>query len=459
MAAANPNNWVVHDALKQCTELLYRRHVLSSNSKLSAKDAASTALNATSDLSRFDLQEDLRLLQQWLQPFVSFADVDEIYEVLSPLCAERSVQSVPDRGSLLSPNKAPSTQDKKASIDELRRDNSVEFFVFDTLYLVLKSLLDRYADKPDELYAGLMLVPSALIRFSCDHLHHTKPIAVRHAASQCLGMLSKHPSFLQTVTQILSSKLSGISKSEHYREFSSFQPVVGYLQFDLVLDSHIEGTAHYLTDLSMNMKKVMRGVLRREMCDSLRDVFVKTLPMDQVSFLNPETKKNQETDSATVKRKALLLQWWRAYDTVFGIVWKWKDKAKHFLFCIGLLQTMVLRHCNFDFYLKKSLALVKALVDGFTKKDFREKCVQYTLQYIAQTPAAYIDRDPDAFHKQQALIMTRLFPKKEIPPVQDHTMLIQIVREVRFCAVSCVCVCVIGARWLSCLMCCVCHCW
>jgi hypothetical protein len=121
-------------------------------------------------------------------------------------------------------------------------DDSVDFFLLDTLYKIFSSIIQAEGftrkqnmfEKHDEHRrtpnpALLENTPQKMLRFCFDHLHHTHSVPVQHAASLCIGVLSRF--FLAKVEFLFTDRLKKLKKDKELREYASYQKAVKYLDF------------------------------------------------------------------------------------------------------------------------------------------------------------------------------------------------------------------------------------
>ena len=73
----------------------------------------------------------------------------------------------------------------------------------------------------------MCLIPHTVIEFCLDRLEYVHSTAVKHRASECLGILSQF--HLRTLCDILLQKLGSLKKDTEVREYVPYQrAVVGY---------------------------------------------------------------------------------------------------------------------------------------------------------------------------------------------------------------------------------------
>jgi hypothetical protein len=174
--------------------------------------------------------------------------------------------------------------------------------------------------------------PQKMLTFCFDHLHHTHSVPVRHAAALCIGVLSRF--FLAKVEFLFTDRLKKLKKDKELREYASYQKAVKYLDFGVATrtshlnsaptflyrsvpsvvltqslfaclhlpsDEQYELTMRYLTSLLLAMKNVERGVLRQEICASLKDVFT--------NILNPDHAQKKKVCGVVCGVMAYILGW------------------------------------------------------------------------------------------------------------------------------------------------------
>ncbi len=125
----------------------------------------------------------------------------------------------------------------------------------------------------------------------------------------------------------------------------------------------------YLTGLLVAMKNVERGVLRQEICASLKDVFA--------NILNPDNAPKKREWLAFLTRAKGVSEFWDTYNKIYETVAKWSKKTKHAIFCYDLLWKMCVLHQDFAWYSKKDrVDIFKLLVEGLKKDEWRNACLK-----------------------------------------------------------------------------------
>jgi hypothetical protein len=132
-------------------------------------------------------------------------------------------------------------------------------------------------------------IPEEVITFSFERLHYGYSAAVRHAAAQLLGVLSRH--WLVCIAGLFSEAMAKAKSETDQREFASYQSAIKFIDFGVSQVSvypiagrgtptnQYRATMDYLSALVAAMKKIDRGVLREQVCISLRSVFENILDM------------------------------------------------------------------------------------------------------------------------------------------------------------------------------------
>lgn len=70
-------------------------------------------------------------------------------------------------------------------------------------------------------------------------------------------------------------KLSKCRTDDEFRKFATYQTATKYLDFGLALPEQQEATLLFFNSISLNLERISRGVLQREICSSLSSILVK----------------------------------------------------------------------------------------------------------------------------------------------------------------------------------------
>jgi hypothetical protein len=153
------------------------------------------------------------------------------------------------------------------------------------------------------------------------------------------------------------------------------------------------------------MKKVERGVLRQEICYSLKDIFKKLLdPADEI--LLQELNLMENSDRAA--------EFWDIYKSMFECVSRWAKKSSHSAFCYDLMWQMAcLGNKNF-LKIPDVENMLSALVSGFKKDDLKYLFMGYTRNYIAELNILFVRENPQKFIEQVRELLSYIFSKKKV---------------------------------------------
>ena len=137
--------------------------------------------------SAAEIKASQQMIQRWLVIFAR-EHLPDICEKLMA-CAEQSQSTGTgkQRAPVLPRQQLPGKSDEPENVNE-HRDNSALFFILESLRRVLSScaLLDGGSN-----LMPLRLAPEALLHFCFERIHVSHATAVRHVASECVGLLSR----------------------------------------------------------------------------------------------------------------------------------------------------------------------------------------------------------------------------------------------------------------------------
>ena len=407
------------DALQQVEALLARRVVLEGFdiSKYPVKGGPNPYAASAAALTAPDVNNALKLQQQWLQKFVTQGECWDVFEELMAV-AER-YRPIERRVTAENSKEKPSTKDAAVTIDE-KYDDSVLFYLLDTMTKILQALLKVNNQNieqdilPIEAKAppGTLQATAPTVDFAFGYLHHSYASPTRYGAANLLGVLTNL--FLGQATEKLTEKQNAAKKDDAQRDYSSYQQAVGYLQFGVGDMKRALATNTYLYELAKKMKDIDRGVLRQEICSSLNDVFTRVLqPNDarkQLEFSKFAQTGGQAFDA-----------WNNNYRDIYERAAKWSSKDKHALFSWELMLRMLTLTPNKDFFLdKKRYDVFGAVVKGLSKKDMRQECLTLVRNYVRDVPEEYLQADIATWSAQARALMTALFGKKAPKPEDDE---------------------------------------
>jgi len=387
-------------------------------------------------LNKEDVRTALRLLVQWMQKFAMDKDLPMLSEKMLHIANTFAPKPVEKK---VEKDNRPSTQDKKVTVDE-KKEDSILFFVLETLHKVFAACTFQegyyrpqdvfdlggddnvHSQRPGQAKQQLGSVPATVIEFCFANLHHTRSGAVRFMAGECLGVLSK--CFLSSVLHLFTEKCKNIKKEKEEREFAGYQKAIHVLDFGVGTREQIDVTIGYLNDLVKLMKKVERGVLRQEICSSLKAVFS--------NILAPGSEQRQaEWEEFARKFPKSVDDFFRVYEEIYDIVAKWSSKSKHTLFSYDLLWKMVVLHKQYSFYAsKKRFDIFTNLVKGFSKDEFRMACMEYTRNYIRELPMDCVKQDLEAFTNNLKFLFSNLFVKNKTPDQDEAVLMTDMVTQV-----------------------------
>lgn len=173
----------------------------------------------------------------------------------------------------------------------------------------------------------------------------------------------------------------------------AFARAAAYLELSAHSAEQAASTARYLQVLSRAMGGVSRGVLRAQMCASLRSVLARLMdaPTDALAL---------EWRDFCAAGTPEALSWWASYTATYEAAFKWAKKPTHAPFCYQLLVSMLalaaLPDCapggaEFATPARRG-RMLKLLVDA-KKEPLRSSCVPLAAQHVCALPAEAVRAD------------------------------------------------------------------
>eukprot|EP00698_Gefionella_okellyi_P001309 TRINITY_DN1124_c0_g1_i1.p1 TRINITY_DN1124_c0_g1~~TRINITY_DN1124_c0_g1_i1.p1 ORF type:complete len:2131 (+),score=596.94 TRINITY_DN1124_c0_g1_i1:296-6394(+) len=205
-------------------------------------------------------------------------------------------------------------------------DSSVEFALLDALRRVLQSAIGETSETVDGAYADLFRRALA----ECfARLRINRPSAVRHAAAQCVGVLTRV--LLRDACDLFIAKLVSCRSGDAVREYVPVQRAVRHFKFGINSPTRIAATARYIGSLATHGKSVDRGVLRQEVCMSVIAILQGLASQTPLS--------NQQW--VTFAKSTESADFWHSFVEMFRVTLSWARRPKHAAFCYQLLGFMV----------------------------------------------------------------------------------------------------------------------
>lgn len=383
------------------------------------------------DFSSDEIKLRLKQLQRWLQVVVSPQQAEQLWSKL------QAHEKIFENSNKIAA-KGRHTKDKQETVDDVGDDQSPTYFLLETFYKVCGALLQEdgfYLEEdlfnPDPKPASkeakvvdtsvLQSVPESLISFCFSRLHLSFSGAIRRVAGMCLGFLSKH--FLQMIASMFLNSLAAIKKDADAREYVTYQKALSLLDFGFRAGDQVNATVAYFSGLAAQMKKIDRGVLRMEVCESLRQIFVKILPS------KANTRQTTQWDLFQASESKEYVEFQDAVDKIYQIVKQWSKKDKHSPFCYDVMCVMVCAVRSPKFYTKYSGELFGLLCGGLKKEKLHAKCLECCAFYVRESPEAFVSTDNGFLGRIKALLGL-LLPKGKNPEEPDIPAITQIVHEI-----------------------------
>ncbi len=252
---------------------------------------------------------------------------------------------------------------------------------------------------------ALSKVSDTVFTWCFNHLAHTNSVAVQYAAAQCLAALSVG-SLPKVVTLFMQKAESVKNNDADSRLYTSYQRAVQYFDFSFATPRDVDATVDYLISLLALMKRSERGVLRAEICGSVRTILRR--------LLDRRNEKRWYEFQAFQKRNVKVDVLWSVYRQIYELVGKWAKKSKHTLFCHHTMYCMVLLGSE-AFYLSGDREdIFQLLIAGMGKSSTKAEYFEFVRSYIKELPSDFINLNFDAFTTQMTYLVSHLFPKAKV---------------------------------------------
>lgn len=432
-----PLSWILRDALAQLEELAGRNYgtlEIEQGQTLDSNDVKFAMKSVQGFLiQKFATPEALPLLcERLLAIEAELQPAPEAESVLPPKHGKRNSLKFPAMSAMKKPQKPdnlPRKEDKQANIDQ-QSDESLTFFVLDTLHKVFSSIMktDGIFKKQTEFEVDISVdspanpsllrtVPTNVIDFCFKHLNHNQSVAVRLASGKCLGVLSH--CFLEYTVNLFLKMHENLKKDEDEREYTTYQQAVKYLQFGIATEEQYDHTLGYLQSLIKLMKKIDRGVLRGAICETLTIMFSGIMSSSDASRQSAWKEFSVDSTRNT--------SFYDCYNKIYVLVYKWSKKAKHSIFCYELMYRMVTMCSNYAFYANKDRAdAIGLILKGLSKGENRMKHLQYVHNYVRDIPEEFVTRDMQFFTEQCKDIVKEIM-KIRHPEQEEHATMTDIL--------------------------------
>ena len=212
---------ILRDILSQLEVILRRKNELEGIAMASndTNHRDELRLDRAAQMDKNDIKQSLKLLQKWV---VSFAenDLEFVCEKLHHLAMEYVVKPKREMESKAKTKaKAvplPGTGDELENVDQYR-DETSGFYMLETLHLSMVTAVCRADSQEENNVLVLKAVPNKVIAYCFDHLKYQNSVAVKHAASLCLSVISEYQ--LAQIVDLFTRKMGSLRGNDAVREY------------------------------------------------------------------------------------------------------------------------------------------------------------------------------------------------------------------------------------------------
>ncbi len=203
---------------------------------------------------------------------------------------------------------------------------------------------------------------------------------------------------------------------EDQRRLCPFQQAVRYLSFGVDTPARVGITCEFFEMMAEHVKAVDRGVLRRDVCESLKHAIL---------FLKDQAAWAQFTQHESFSLRAAQL--FKALRLLYAGISKWTSKEKHRMWALDLL--VHLRCLSRDpAFLNDNgkFDVFPALLDGLKRKQDRTGCLELLTQYVTLMLDQWVTPQL-GFERALAQIYAALFPRSAAPSLEETPLLRDLV--------------------------------
>ncbi|KAJ5073624.1 hypothetical protein M0811_08461 [Anaeramoeba ignava] len=324
----------------------------------------------------------------------------------------------------------PSTQDATETIED-RKDNTSKYFILNTFYLCLEKI------KEEKSVDEYQVISQEIIESITDHLDLIYSTAVRYIAGQCLGGLTEYDDHFKLISTLLLEKVKPTSKKTE-RVAVTYEKALKYLKYGIANSVQANLTLIFLNNYAKNLRKIERGVHRKEACKTISQIFQKIFP------------KKSDTEDVKKKKKLILTNLKSAYVTLFEnllssldqcykTVLKWSKKAKHMVFSyqclIELLDFLQFKLINEDEKERAKIRDLLATISNSMKNNtnLRLQYLELAYQFYQHLSIEFIEVDSKNFQFMTKTFSVFLLPNmtKKMSQInqQEVNLIASIIEE------------------------------
>ena len=263
-----------------------------------------------------------------------------------------------------------------AAVVEEQPDGSTLYFLLETLRRVLCAA-----------ETSVRHVPEVVFPFCFARVGFAYSPACRRVAALCVGRLSQEQ--LGMAVDVSVGRLGTISSDREQREYVAYARAAAHLELSTKSAEQASATVRYLSAFASAMGGVTRGVLRFQICTSLKALLPRLMDASTAC-------RRREWRDFCAGGSEDVLRWWAAYTCAHDAAFKWAKKASHAPFCYELLVLMLALAASADCApggaafataarRSKVLALIAA---GVKREPLRGTCVGLAAVYVGALPPA-----------------------------------------------------------------------
>jgi len=389
--------------------------------ELQADPSVDTQVDGVGAMNAADVKLALVKIQAWLVKFVRANGLDDLGNKLLEI--NQNYENSANAEKKGEKKNAPTKADQKDVLIDDLRDDSVIFFVVETLHKVICAVMrEGNVYRPQTCFSEeddakeTVRTPMQIIQFCFDHLASNYATGVRHLSSLCLGVLSK--SFLGPIVELFLTKMKTVKKEDEQRQYSSYHHAVSFLNFGLGQEAQMQCTMNFLKELAACLKKFDRGVLRHEICESIAAIFSAILA-DKDAWTR--FKQNQSESTRTEYQDAV--------KSIYATLSKW-DSDKHKMWSYNAMSRILAANQDEGFFNTYGIKLIESLYDNFANKAFSADCMDMMRDLFTDINGDHLRLDMKKLDKVMKSMLAKIFPSGSQPDSENVARLTSLTSAI-----------------------------